>query len=141
MNNALICCYNGGMVLADDNLSFWNVFWLLLIYIPLLLVWGFALVDIFRRDDLGGLAKAAWVVVVILVPFIGTLVYLLFRPAGATPEERQSIDESSREFVERYSPSNTAEQLKVLSDLHDRGKLSDAEFTAEKTRLLGSSAE
>src|SRR3954447_8453381 len=125
------------MVLADDSLSFWNFFWLLLIYIPLLLVWGFALVDIFRRDDMSGWLKALWVACVILVPFLGTLIYLLFRPAGATAQERQMIDQSSRDFVERYSPSNTAEQLKTISDLHDRGKLTDAEFAAEKSRVLG----
>lgn len=125
------------MVLADDSLSFWNFFWLLLIYIPLLLVWGFALVDIFRRDDMSGWLKALWVIVVVLVPFIGTLIYLLFRPAGATADERRAIDAGNREFVEKYSPSNTAEQLRVLADLHDRGKLTDAEFAAEKSRLLG----
>ncbi len=128
------------MVLADDSLSFWNFFWLLLIYIPLLLVWGFALVDIFRRDDMSGWLKALWVVVVVLVPFVGTLIYLLFRPAGATAQERQMIDQNSREFVQHYAPSNTAEQLKVLADLHDRGKLSDAEFSAEKSRILGTAS-
>jgi len=125
------------MVLADDSLSFWNFFWLLLIFVPLLLVWGFALVDIFRRDDMPGWLKALWVVCVVLVPFFGTLIYLLFRPAGATAAERKMIDQNSREFVERYSPSNTSEQLRTLADLHDRGKLSDAEFAAEKSRLLG----
>jgi hypothetical protein len=128
------------MVLADDSLSFWNFFWLLLIYIPLLLVWGFALVDIFRRDDMSGWLKALWVACVILVPFLGTLIYLLFRPAGATAEERKAIDQNSRDFVERYSPPNTAEQLRTLADLHDRGKLSDAEFAAEKSRVLGTAS-
>jgi len=125
------------MVLADDSLSFWNFFWLLLIYIPLLLVWGFALVDIFRRDDMSGWLKALWVVVVILLPFFGTLIYLLFRPAGATAEERRAIDDNSRAFVERYAPSNTTEQLRTLADLHDRGKLTDIEFATEKARVLG----
>ena len=40
----------------------------------------------------------------------------------------------------QYSPSSTAEQLKVLADLHDRGKLSDSEFASEKARILGSAA-
>ena len=130
-------CYKQIMVLADNGITFWNAFWLLLIYIPLLLVWGFALVDIFRRYDLNGWMKALWVACVILVPFLGTLIYLLFRRPGATPEERQAIDQSSREFVEKYSPSNTTEQLRTLADLHDCGKLSDAEFAAEKSRVLG----
>ncbi|GLZ78004.1 membrane protein [Actinorhabdospora filicis] len=118
-------------------MSFWDYFWLLLIWLPMLLLWGFALIDIFRRDDLKGWMKALWVVVIILLPFFGTLIYLIMRPAGATPAERQAIDAGSREFVARYAPDNSAEQLRVLADLHDRGKLTDEEFASEKTRVLG----
>lgn len=117
-------------------MDFWDVFWLLLIFIPLLLIWGFALVDIFRRDDMPGWLKALWVICVILAPFFGTLIYLLFRRPGATPAERQAMDQASREFVAKYSPNDHAQQLAVLSDLHDRGKLTDEEFAAEKTRLM-----
>lgn len=121
-----------------DNMDFWDVFWLLLIFIPLLLIWGFALVDIFRRDDMPGWLKALWVICVILAPFFGTLIYLLFRRPGATPQERHAMDQASREFVEKYAPSDHAQQLAVLSDLHDRGKLTDAEFATEKARLTAS---
>jgi hypothetical protein len=118
--------------------TFWETFFLFLIFLPLAMIWAFALIDIFRRDDIGGLSKALWVACVILVPFFGTLIYLITRPPGATKEERVMIDEASRAFVEEYSPDNTASQLKVLADLHDRGKLTDEEFAAEKARLLGS---
>src|SRR6476660_3253398 len=117
-------------------MDFWDVFWLLLIFIPLLLVWGFAIVDIFRRDDLPGWLKALWIVCVVLVPFLGTLIYLIFRPPGATKEERDHIDQASRDFVQKYTPSDTSRDLKVLSDLHDRGKLTDEEFAQEKARIL-----
>lgn len=127
-------------LVAQESIDFWDAFWLLLIFIPLLLIWGFAIVDIFRRDDLSGWLKALWLVVVILAPFFGTLIYLIFRRPGATPEERRSIDAASREFVQRYSPDSSAQQLQVLADLHDRGKLTDAEYTAEKTRVLSSAS-
>ena len=117
--------------------SFWENFFLLLIFLPLIMIWAFALVDVFRRDDMGGGSKALWVACIILVPFLGTLIYLITRPAGATPEERQMMDQASREFVEKYTPTDTAGQLQTLSDLHDRGKLTDAEFAAEKARVLG----
>ena len=117
-------------------MTFWNSFFLLLIYIPLIMVWAFALIDIFRRDDLHGGGKAAWLIIVILIPFIGTLIYLIMRKPGATPEEREAIDTASREFVQHYSPPNTADELKTLADLHDRGKLSDSEFASEKARVL-----
>ena len=120
--------------------TFWETFFLFLIFLPLLMIWAFALVDIFRRDDMGGLAKALWVLVVFLLPFLGTLIYLFFRPAGATQEERVAIDQASREFVARYSPDDRAAQLKTLSDLHDRGKLTDEEFAAEKARITGTPA-
>ena len=123
------------MIVAE----FWESFFLFLIFLPLALVWGFALFDIFRRDDLGGLSKALWVAAVIILPFFGTLFYLIVRPAGATPEERAMIDEASREFVQRYS-DDSATQLKTLADLHDRGKLTDAEFAAEKARVLAAGA-
>ena len=115
-------------------MSFWDAFFLLLIFIPLIMVWGFAVLDIFRRDDLHGMGKAVWLVVVILLPFLGTVIYLIMRKPGATPEEREAIDAASREFVERTSPATTAEELKTLADLHDRGKLSDSEFASEKAR-------
>jgi hypothetical protein len=50
------------------------------------------------------------------------------------------IDQASREFVAKYSPNDSASQLQVLSDLHDRGKLTDDEFAAEKARLLGTAS-
>jgi hypothetical protein len=122
---------------SGNAVSFWDFFFLLLIYVPLLLLWGTALVDIFRRNDMGGASKALWVVAVILVPFFGTLLYLILRPAGATSEERRALDAASRDLVSRYTPDNPAQQLAVLADLQDRGKLTDEEFTAEKARILG----
>ena len=121
------------MVLAD----FWENFFLFLIFLPLALLWAFALVDIFRRDDIGGVSKALWVACVILVPFFGTLIYMITRPPGATTEERVALDAASRDFVAKYSPDDRASQLQTLSDLHDRGKLTDDEFSAEKSRVLG----
>ena len=118
--------------------TFWETFFLFLIFLPLAMVWGFALVDVFRRDDIGGFSKALWVTCIILVPFFGTLIYLAGRPAGATQDERKMMDEASREFVAKYSPANGASELSTLADLHDRGKLTDDEFAAEKARVLGS---
>ena len=117
--------------------TFWENFFLFLIFLPLAMMWGFALVDIFRRDDIGGLSKALWVVCVILLPFLGTLIYLVVRPTGATREERGLLDGRGRALDTRYSPSTGTSELLALADLHDRGKLTDAEFTAEKARLLG----
>ncbi|TML74224.1 MAG: SHOCT domain-containing protein [Actinobacteria bacterium] len=115
--------------------TFWENF-LFLIFLPLAMLWGFALVDLFRRDDIGGVSKALWVICVILLPFFGTLVYLVARPSGATAEERIRLDEASRVFGATSGPSNNMSELSALADLHDRGKLTDDEFAAEKARVL-----
>ena len=117
--------------------TFWETFFLFLIFLPLAMMGGFALIDVFRRDDIGGVSKALWVTCVILLPFFGTLIYLVARPAGATREERVRLDEANREFVTQYAPSNGMSELSTLADLHDRGKLTDEEFAAEKARVLG----
>jgi Phospholipase_D-nuclease N-terminal len=114
--------------------SFWETFFLLLIFLPLVLLWAFALVDIFRRDDIGGGSKALWIACVILVPFFGTLVYLMVRPPGATQYERQAIE--ARSADPRYSADDRTGQLQTIADLHDRGKLTDDEFRLEKARII-----
>jgi hypothetical protein len=119
--------------------SFWEAFVLLMIYVPLLLIWGTSMVDIFRRDDIGGGRKALWLVTVLVLPLLGTLIYLITRPAGATQRERELIESASRDFVARYAPDDGAQRLQVLADLHDRGALTDAEFQAEKARVLSMS--
>jgi Phospholipase_D-nuclease N-terminal/Short C-terminal domain len=116
--------------------SFWETFFLLLIFLPLMMIWAFALVDIFRRDDIGGMSKALWVLCVFLLPFLGTLIYLIARPSGATEQERMMLDSVNRDYAASYSPPGTASQLQVVADLHDQGKLTDSEFEAEKARIL-----
>jgi hypothetical protein len=111
--------------------TFWETFFLFFIFLPLLMIWAYALVDIFRRDDIRGLMKALWILVVFLLPFLGTLVYLIVRPAVATREEREALQR-------RLHPGEDwVGQLQTLSDLHDRGKLTDEEFAAEKARITG----
>lgn len=119
-------------------MSFWDFFFLMLIYVPLLLMWGAALFDIFRRDDMAGVTKAVWVVAVILVPFFGTLIYLILRRPGATADERAAMDQANRQFVSQYSPDDSLQKLALLSDLRERGALSEEEFAAEKARVLRS---
>ena len=113
--------------------TFWETFFLFLLFLPLAMVWAMALLDIFRRDDLGGAAKALWVVCVIVVPFVGTLIYLVTRPR--TADERYALDGDG--YGARFATSSGVADLTALADLHERGKLTDSEFAAEKARLLG----
>jgi Phospholipase_D-nuclease N-terminal len=60
--------------------DFWQWFFLFLIWVPLVMLWATALVDIFRRPDLGGGSKVLWVVIIFVIPWIGALIYLAVRP-------------------------------------------------------------
>ena len=63
--------------------TFWDVIWasfiILFVFVPLVMLWVFALVDLFGRRDLRWL-KVVWLVFIIFLPIIGPLIYLLVRP-------------------------------------------------------------
>ena len=113
-------------------MSFWNVLFILLIFIPLLLLWVFALVDLFHRHDLSGWAKALWAIAIVLLPLLGMLIYFITRPPS---EEEQAA--ALRAADERRSAGVT-EQLTQLAALNEQGVLTDKEFKKEKAKLLSS---
>jgi hypothetical protein len=55
---------------VDNGISFMDGFFLLLIWIPLIVIWAFALMDLFRRDDLSGGMIAFWLILIIILPFV-----------------------------------------------------------------------
>ena len=64
--------------------------WFLIIAaaIVFLIMWVRAVIDVFRRGDLSGAAKAAWSIIMLLVPLIGLLMYYLLRPSDAQIAQR-----------------------------------------------------
>jgi hypothetical protein len=100
--------------------------------------------DVFRSDDLGGAAKAFWVLFVLLLPYVGVLVYLIAR--GGKMQERSVAAAARAEFAaETYirevaGTTSTADELTKLGALRDQGVLSAQEFEAEKAKLLAPTA-
>jgi hypothetical protein len=54
-----------------------------------LFLWVRAVIDVFRRPDLSGGAKAAWAIGMLVVPFVGLLVYTMLRPADSQLAQRR----------------------------------------------------
>jgi hypothetical protein len=104
-------------------------FFLFFIWIWLLIK---VFMDIFRSHDLGGFSKALWCIFVIVVPFLGVLVYLIAR--GGKMHERNM----GQVVGGKQSLDSVATELSQLSYLKDKGVLSDAEFEAQKAKLLSS---
>jgi hypothetical protein len=96
--------------------------------------------DIFRSHDIGGFAKAMWVIFVIILPYLGVLVYLIAR--GHKMQEHamqaaQQQDAAFKAYVQQAAGSGgTADELSRLADLKANGTLSDAEFEQAKAKLL-----
>ena len=65
-------------------MNVWDVFWFLLVFVPLAILWTITLVDMMGRSDLLGWQKAIWAMVIVFFPWIGVFAYLLTRPR-ATP--------------------------------------------------------
>ena len=119
--------------------AFWTMFvffiwmaWLFLLF----KIFG----DIFRSKDMGGGAKALWVIFVILAPFLGTFVYVIARGQKMTEhdiEAARAHQEAFQEYVRSAaSTGSSADELAKLADLKQRGVLTDAEFEAQKAKLL-----
>ncbi len=113
--------------------DFWDGFLLLLIWLPLVTVWCFAVFDIFRRDDLGGWSKALWIIAVIFFPWLGVLIYLILRPVTRKDVEMQQAYLQQREYARA---AHAADKLAKLSELLERGDITREEFEREKAKLL-----
>jgi hypothetical protein len=78
--------------------TFWDVIWatfiVMFVFVPLILLWTFALVDLFVRHDIGGWQKVLWLLLIIFIPILGPIIYLLVRPEEAwdSPHEEVSPD-------------------------------------------------
>jgi hypothetical protein len=130
------------MVLAEFGTGqvFWSMLWFFLFFIWIwLLISLFG--DIFRSKDLSGGAKALWTIFIIILPFLGVLVYLIVR--GNSMQERALQDAANREqqfrgYVQSVAGSGggAADEIAKLADLRDKGVISVAEFEAAKAKAL-----
>jgi hypothetical protein len=118
--------------MAADGISFWDVFFVMLIWIPLIMIWVFVLMDLFGRD-MNGWIKALWVFVIIVLPFLGSMIYLIFRPVTAKDIEMQEAYTAERDYDQA---ANAADKLHKLSDLRDKGDITQEEFDKQKAKLL-----
>ena len=96
--------------------------------------------DIFRSHDLGGGTKALWVIFIVLLPYLGVFAYLLFR--GGSMHERAANQAALQQKMfnqyvqETANGTSSADQLHKLADLKEKGFITDAEFQAEKAKIL-----
>ena len=124
-----------GQVFLEMLYFFFFIIWIWL----LIVVFG----DIFRSHDLGGFAKAIWVIFVIVLPYLGVFVYLIARGHKMSEHAQQAAQAQNAAFTQAVqqaagTTSSTADELARLADLKANGTLSDAEFEQAKAKALSS---
>jgi len=117
---------------------------LLVVEVFLFVAWIWILVtivsDLFRDHEMSGWGKAAWIVVLVLIPFLGALIYLVARGDGMRRRTIEAQLDAKRHFddyIREQSRSTPASDLEKLDELRRAGVVSEEEFAAAKARLLG----
>jgi hypothetical protein len=120
-----------------------DLFWTMFVFF-LWLAWFWLLVsvfaDIFRSEDLSGWGKAGWVLLTVVLPYLGVFVYLIAR--GQTMQERSAqrqreLDNATASYIRGVASSpSVTEELARLAHLHESGAVTDDEFAAQKARIL-----
>lgn len=116
-------------------------FFLFFIWIWLLIV---VFSDLFRSHDLGGWAKAVWVIGIIILPYLGVLLYLIVRGHKMAEHAQAAAaaqDAAAKAYIQQAAGTagSAADEIQRLADLKDQGVINDAEFEAGKAKALGTS--
>jgi len=119
----------------------WSMLWFFMFIIwfwLLMTVFG----DIFRSDDLGGWAKALWILFIVVFIWLGVLVYFIARGKGMqerSMKAMQAQQTAQQDYIRSVAGSSTAstsEEIARLADLRDKGAITDDEFTALKAKTI-----
>jgi hypothetical protein len=128
------------MVIAADY-PFLDVLWSMIIFFTWV-VWIWIMIviltDVFRRRDIGGWHKALWVVFLIILPFLGALVYLIANHDGMAQRNVKEAQGQKAEFDEyvRSVAGGPAAEIEKAKQLLESGAITQEEFDAIKSKAL-----
>lgn len=126
------------MLIAADY-PFLDVLWTMIIFFAWVAwIWIVitVLMDVFRRADIGGWSKAGWVVFVIVLPFLGVLVYLIAQHDGMRERSEKEVRAQKAAFDDyvREAAGGAAAEIAKAKELLDAGTITQAEFEAIKAK-------
>ena len=129
------------MLIAEADFPFLEFLWAMIVFFAWVAWIWIAItcfIDIFRRHDIGGFHKAVWVVFIIVVPFLGVLVYLI---AQSDEMRERSIEKAQEQqaAVDTYvkeTAGGSAAEIAKAKELLDAGTITQEEFEAIKARAL-----
>ena len=104
-------------------------FWFMVIMVYVQIIW-----DILRRENLSGWGKAGWMVVLLLMPFLGALIYVIARPKNTEQDKRDR--EAALAAQARLQGGSAVDDLAKAQGLLEKGAITQAEFDAIKAKAL-----
>ena len=129
-------------MLVGADYPFLDLLWTM-IYIFAFVIWFWLLItvfaDVFRRHDTSGFAKAMWIIFVILLPFLGVLIYLIVEHQGMADRNVKQAQVQQQQF-DQYVKSvagGSADEIAKAKQLLDSGAITQAEFDSLKAKALG----
>ena len=123
--------------------NFWQFVWLILIaffFLAYLSVMFRIVVDLFRDEALGGLAKALWIIGLFVLPLLAALVYIVARGRGMAERqhaEERHYREAQEDYIREVAGSSPTDQIARAKHLLQDGTITEAEFAQLKARALG----
>jgi uncharacterized membrane protein len=117
--------------------TFGEMLWTMLVFFFwMMAIWIFIslFADIFRRNDIGGWAKAGWILLLFILPFIGALIYMIARPKMT--EQDKEILEKQAEAQRRVAGYSAADEIDKLTKLRDSGAITAEEFEEMKRKAM-----
>ena len=131
------------MPIAADY-PFLDVFWTMVIFFAWVCwIWLVIMIfsDIFRRHDIGGFSKALWIIFIIVIPFVGVLIYLIANSKGMTERriaEAQAAQAQFDEYVKTTAGGGggAAAEIEKADALLKSGAITDAEYASLKAKAL-----
>jgi energy-coupling factor transporter transmembrane protein EcfT len=124
-----------------DSYPLLGAFWTMLVFFAFFIwIWILFTIfgDLFRRRDIGGVAKTLWIIFVIVLPFLGVFVYLIAEHDGMT-ERTVAQQRQAKSQMDAYVQSvagGSANQISKAKELLDAGTISQEEFDQIKKQAL-----
>ena len=138
------------MVVASTGYPLLDAFWTMIVFFAWV-IWFWMLIvifsDLFRRDDISGWGKAGWFALVLVLPYVGVLVYLIAQGKHMAQRRQQDAIDSKKQFdayvrdVAASQPNGTAastasDEISKGKQLLDSGAITSEEFEALKRKAL-----
>lgn len=122
--------------------NFWDFIWLIVstfVFVAYLLILFQIVADLFRDPEVGGVAKAVWLICLIFVPMLTALLYVIVRGPGMAKRQLAAIERNraqAEDYIRHVAGKSPADQIADAKALLDAGAISPEEFAQLKAKAL-----